>query len=73
MDSAPILPAVRRVFPGATIIPAGGALYFIGLNNAFHNFTSEDDPRLLDALLLAGEAVGQLGETQYAVALAVKR
>lgn len=73
VDSAHILPAIRRVFPDATIIPTGGALYFIGLNNAFHNFTSEDDLRLLDALLLADEAVGQLEETQYAVALAVKR
>lgn len=72
VDSFPILPAVSAVFPGAEIIPTGGALYFVGLNNAFHNFRSDEDLRLLDALLLADEAVGLLGETQYAVALAVK-
>jgi SAM-dependent methyltransferase len=72
VDSANILPAVRHVFPDAEIIPTGGALYFVALNDAFHNFVTEDDLRLLDALLLADEAIGQLGETQYAVILAVK-
>jgi SAM-dependent methyltransferase len=72
VDSGNILPAVRRVFPSADIIPTGGALYFVGLNDAFHNFVAQEDLRLLDALLLLDEAVAQRGETPYAVALAVK-
>ena len=72
VDSANILPAIWRSFPEAEIIPTGGALYFVALNDAFHNFVSEDDLRLLDALLLADAAVAQQGETPYAVVLAVK-
>jgi hypothetical protein len=72
VDSANILPSIRLVFPGAEIIPTGGSLYFVALNNAFQNFESEDDLRLLQALLLVDEAVGHLGETQLAVAFAIK-
>lgn len=73
VDSGNILPAVRRAFAAPEIVPTGGALYFVALNDAFHNFIEEDDLRLLDTLLLLDEAVAQRGETPYAVALAVKR
>ena len=72
VDSINILPAIRRLFPSAEIIPTGGALWVVALDGAFHNFVSEEDLCLLNALLLVDEAVGQLGETQYAVALAIK-
>lgn len=72
VDSANILPSVARTFRDVDIIPTGGALYFVALNDAFHNFTSPEDLRLLEALLLADEAVGRLGETQLAVIFAVK-
>lgn len=71
-DSDNILPALRQVFPNADIVPTGGAFYFIALVDAFHNFVTDGDLRLLDALLLADEALARTGPTLYAVALAVK-
>ena len=72
VDSGNILPAIRRVFQAAETIPTGGGLYFNALNAAFHKFVTEDDLRLLHALLMADEALGRAGETQYAIALAMK-
>jgi hypothetical protein len=72
VDSINIVPAVRQLFPDAEIIPTGGALYFVGLDQAFNNFKTEEDLRLLNALLIADEAIGRLVETQFAVILAVK-
>ncbi len=71
-DSANILPALRQTFPNAELIPTGGVFYFLGLVDAFHNFTSEDDLRLLDALLLTDETLARTGETLYAVGLAIR-
>jgi hypothetical protein len=69
-DSGSILPAVRRVFPEAEVIPTGGMIYFAGLTHNFHNFESEEDLQLLQALLLVDEAAARLGHTAYAVAFA---
>lgn len=56
-DSAAILPAARRLLPGATVIPTGGILYFFGLRPLFGNF-DEHDPYDRDLLadLLAFDA-----------------
>lgn len=70
VDSQNILPAIRSVFPGAEIIRTGGTVYFIALCEAFQNFDSAEDLRLLDALLAIDHAVAQREETQYAVAFA---
>ena len=72
VDSGNIIPAVRSTFADPVVIPTGGALYFVALNDAFHNFVDEPDLRLLDALLLLDAAVAQIGETPYAVCLATK-
>ena len=72
VDSGNILPALRSTFADPVIIPTGGALYFVTLNDAFHNFVDEADLLLLNSLLLADAAVAQLGETPYAVGLATK-
>jgi SAM-dependent methyltransferase len=71
-DSANILPGIAQHFPGAEIVPTGGALYFIGLNEAFHNFVNEEDIRLLNGLLDIDAAIGRMEETQYAVIFAIK-
>ncbi len=73
VDSGNILPGLRATFADAEIISTGGALYFVALNDAFHNFVSEEDLRLLDALLLLDEAVARQGETSYAVAFATRK
>lgn len=72
MDSGNILPAIKKVFPAAEIIPTGGLLYFVALNDAFHNFEAEEDLKVLDHLLKIDHAASVLTETQYAVVFAVK-
>lgn len=72
MDSSNILPAIRNVFPAAEIIPTGGLLYFVALNDAFHNFETEEDLKILDHLLTIDHSASILTETQYAVVFAVK-
>jgi SAM-dependent methyltransferase len=67
-DSAAILPAIRRHFPGAFIRPTGGVVYHSALNDVIANFTPDDEP-LLKALLLLDDAYADAGHTHYAVAL----
>jgi hypothetical protein len=71
-DSARIVPAVLKVFPDAEVILTGGAIYHTGLNDVLANFIPGEDDDLLRAILLVDEALANAGETQYAVALAVK-
>jgi hypothetical protein len=63
---------LRTLFPDCEIIPTGGALYHLALNDIFCNFTSEDDLALLRQILLLDRALAERGTTQYAVAFAVK-
>jgi SAM-dependent methyltransferase len=72
MDSGRILTAVRRNFPSAEIIPTGGALYHIALNDTFCNFTSEDDLACLRQILLLDEMLAAHGTTHYSVAFGIK-
>ena len=64
---------LRARFPGCEIIPTGGALYHLALNDIFCNFTTEDDLALLDQILLLDQALAERGITQYAVAFAVRQ
>ncbi len=66
------MPAVRSLFPSCEIIPTGGALYFLCLNYAFHNFVTDEDHRVLNALLLLDQLLGERGESPYAVGFAFK-
>lgn len=72
MDSGSILGAVEQTFPEAEIIPTGGALYHLALNDIFGNFRSEDDLSHLRQILLLDQMLAEAGTTQYAVAFAVK-
>lgn len=71
-DSGSILPAVKSIFPDAEIIKTGGIAYFIALTHTFHNYTSETELALLNAILMADEAVSDRVESQYAVVIARK-
>ncbi len=72
-DSGRILPAMKSSFPDAQIIPTGGAIYFLGLNGVFGNFVTEEDRRILQALLLIDHLLAERGETPYAVGFGVKK
>ena len=72
-DSGRILLAMKSNFPDAQIIPTGGAIYFLALNGVFGNFVTEEDRRILQALLLIDHELAECGETPYAVGLGVKR
>lgn len=71
-DSSRILPAIKTIFPNAEILPTGGALYHLAMNDIFCNFTSEDDYTLLRQILMLDQLLAEKGTTQYAVALARK-
>jgi SAM-dependent methyltransferase len=72
MDSGCILAEVRRAFPEAEIIPTGGALYHLALNDTFCNFVTESDLDCLRQILLLDELLAKHGTTQYAVAFGIK-
>lgn len=68
-DSGRILECLNRVFPAARIVPTGGAIYGLTLNDVIGNFRDDDAP-LLDSLLLLDEALSTTGANHYSVALA---
>jgi SAM-dependent methyltransferase len=73
-DSARILPALREVFDGAVVRPAGGVIYYLALNGLYGNLDMADtgDRELLAALLRLDElhAAARPDDTLYAVAAA---
>jgi len=73
-DSGRILNAVMAAFSGAEIIPTGGVIYHLGLNDVLANFRDDsiEDMALLKSLLLLDETLTLTGHTHYAVALAQK-
>lgn len=71
-DSSNILPAVRSVFPDAVVIPTGGIVYTLALNDILANFDEERDEALLRSLMLADDLCVEAGETLYGVAYARK-
>ncbi|HEX8609670.1 MAG TPA: class I SAM-dependent methyltransferase [Telluria sp.] len=72
IDSANILPSVRAVFPEAAIVPAGGIVYMLALNDILANLDEERDDGLLAALLTIDDMYCDAGEFVYAVAHARK-
>lgn len=72
VDSGRILPAIRSVFPKHQIIPTGGSIYFLALNDAFHNFVTDEDQLVLRGLLLIDHLLTERGETPYAVGFGFK-
>ena len=72
IDSANIVPSVRAVFPNAVIVPAGGIVYMLALNDILANLDEERDDGLLAALLGIDDMYCDAGEYVYAVAHARK-
>ncbi len=72
-DSARILPALKSCFPDAEVIPTGGAVYFLGMCGLFGNFATEEDQRMLQAILQIDHLLAERGETPYAVGFGVKK
>ncbi len=70
MDSERIVSSLLEAFSDCEIIPTGGALYHLALNDIFCNFQSEDDLVLLRQILMLDQALADHGTTQYAVAFA---
>ncbi|NHZ33435.1 class I SAM-dependent methyltransferase [Massilia rubra] len=72
VDSANILPSVRAVFPNAAVVPAGGIVYMLALNDILANLDEERDDGLLAALLAIDDIYSDAGDFVYAVAHARK-
>lgn len=70
-DSAKILNAVQSWFTDATIVPTGGVIYHLALNDVLANFETSDDAVLLELLLAFDEHLGS-SRTHYAVAIGRK-
>ena len=66
-DSANILPAFRATFPLGTIIPTGGVVYMLAMNDILANFDEKHDADLIKALMLADDFCMESGEYLYAV------
>lgn len=69
-DSDNIIPAIEKCFPSAFIQRTGGDIYHLGLSDILINF-EEDAPELAYALVL-DDAIVEMGERHYAVAIAQK-
>ncbi|RDU98394.1 class I SAM-dependent methyltransferase [Trinickia dinghuensis] len=71
-DSVNILPELTRVFPDAWVHKTGGGIYHLALNDILHNIIAAQDYDLLERLLEVDDECAKIGETHYAVAIAVK-
>jgi SAM-dependent methyltransferase len=72
VDSARILPELARHFPEADVTPTGGGIYLVGLNDVLHNIVAAGDTATLDRMMDLDRACADLGETNYATAMAIK-
>lgn len=70
-DSSNILPAIEEIFSDATVIPTGGLIYSICLEDIIYNM--EENSELLKYMLELDDQTIQFGLTLYAFALAEKR
>ena len=73
MDSARILPCLWKYFPDARVRLTGGLVYHLGLNDVLHNLMADGATELIDQALALDDAFIEVGETQYAVAIAAKQ
>lgn len=71
-DSVNILPELARIFPDAWIQKTGGGIYHLGLSDVLHNIVVAEDYALLEKLLELDDECAAIGETHYAIAIAVK-
>lgn len=70
-DSDRIVSSVKKMFPNAVVIPTGGALYNLALNDVIAHFDeSSEDLSLLQSILMSDELLAHAGMTHYATAFA---
>ena len=69
-DSSGILPAIRSLWPDADVIPTGGIVYSLALEDILTNFGEDRDLALLRAMLLADDLCVEAGESLHCVAFA---
>lgn len=71
-DSENILPNLCKYFPDAEVTLTGGAIYNTAINNMIANINEKEDKFLLGLLMIIDELLTEVGENQYATALAIK-
>lgn len=69
-DSASIIPAIQNTFAEPFIVPTGGLIYHLCLNDILINIP--ENSALLDYLLKLDDETIQMGMLHYAFALAIK-
>lgn len=72
VDSGNILPSIKAVFSNAVVIPTGGIVYMLALNDILANFDEVRDDGLLSALMAIDDMHSDAGDYIYAVAYARK-
>lgn len=72
VDSENIINSVKKYFPNAYIKLTGGVIYHLAMSNILHNFEEKEDKEIMDILMLLDDMCTEIGETHYAVAVAVK-
>ncbi len=71
-DSERIIDSIKKYFPKAEITLTGGVVYHLACSDILHNFNESQDQHILDFLMLIDDLCVELGETHYAIALAIK-
>lgn len=71
-DSEKIISSINKYFPNAEITFTGGAIYNTALSDMIGNFDETSDQFVLNLLMIIDELLAELGENQYATALAIK-
>ena len=71
LRSSSILKCVKARFPSAEIVLTGGAIYHLALSDILARF-AEEEMALLARLLAVDDLCTAMGESHYAVALAIK-
>jgi SAM-dependent methyltransferase len=71
-DSVNILPELTRIFPDAWVQKTGGGIYHLGLSDVLHNIIAAENYEMLEKILEFDDECAAIGETHYAVAIAVK-
>lgn len=74
VDSNNIIKAINKYFPNAEIKCTGGLIYHLVLSDMLNNIDEgkTEDQILIKLLMVIDELTAEIGETQYAVALAIK-
>jgi hypothetical protein len=69
-DAEAILPAIRDVFPEASINMLGGAVYNVALTGALACLDEHEHANYIDGALFADSLLAAMGYNHYATAIA---